>query len=88
MGTGALSEDISRNLTSEVNGPIVLQIQKVKNIAVPSRQQHDPSPSKRLLRLQLTDSHVLVSAVEFNGPINNLRYVQNSCCDILPSSAI
>lgn len=86
MGTTkALSEDISRNLVSEIKGPIVLQIQRVKNIAVPSTKQHNPSPSRRLLRVQLTDGHVHVSAVEFEGPINNLRYAESLCCGLLSS---
>ena len=79
IGAGALSEDISRNLINEVSGPIVLQIQKIKNVAVPSTQQYNPSPSNRLLRLQLTDGNVHVPAVEFEVPVNNLRYDKNSC---------
>ena len=74
MGSGVLSEDISRNLLSEVSGPVVLQIQKIKNVATPSTKQYDPSPSKRLLKLQLTDGRVHVTGVEFEGPVNSLRY--------------
>lgn len=81
MGAGVLSEDISRNLVNEVSGPIVLQIQKIKNVATPSTKQYDPSPSKRLLKLQLTDGrvHAYVTAVEFDGAINNVRYVWRPC---------
>ena len=57
----------------QVKGPIVLQIQKVKNIAVPSTKQYHPSPSRRLLRLHLTDGHVYCSAVETEGAVENLR---------------
>ena len=57
----------------QVEGPIVLQVQKVKNVAVPSSKQHLPSPSRRLLRLQLTDGHVYCSAVETGGAVDTLR---------------
>lgn len=82
IGSGALSDDISRNLTSEVSGPIILQIHKIKNAATPSTKQHNPSPGKRLLRIQLTDGLVHVSAVELEGPLRNFRYAWN----LLPSS--
>lgn len=57
----------------QVKGPIVLQIQKVKNVALPSTKQYHPSPSRRLLRLQLTDGHVYCSAVETEGAVDSLR---------------
>ncbi len=59
--------------THRVDGPIVLQVQRVKNVAVPSNKQHDPSPSKRLLRLQLSDGHTHIGAAEIEGPIEKLR---------------
>lgn len=55
---------------------LVLQIQRVKNVAVPSEKQHNPSPSKRLLRLQLSDGHMSISAAEIEGPIERLRCVE------------
>lgn len=66
----------------KVEGPMVLQIQRIKNVAVPSGKQHDPSPSKRLLRLHLTDGHTNFSAIEIEGPIEKLRYVLYSKASI------
>ena len=57
--------------------PLVFQIQKVKNVALPSSKQQDSSPSKRLLRLQLTDGHTTLSATEVDGPIERLRQEEN-----------
>ena len=57
----------------QLQGPLVLQLQKVKNVAVPSSKQHQASPNKRLLRLLLTDGHTSLSAVETEGPVEKLR---------------
>ena len=57
----------------KIQGPLVLQVQKVKNVAVPSGKQHQPSPSKRLLKLLLTDGHRNISAAETDGPVERLR---------------
>lgn len=62
-----------------MTGPIVLQIQKVKNVAVPSTKQHNPSSAKRLMRLQLTDGKVSISAVETEGAIDKLKCVIICC---------
>lgn len=73
-----LSEQICHGGPHKINNfPLVLQIQRVKNVAVPSGKQHDPSPNRRLLRLQLTDGHVTISATEIDGPIEKLRCVVN-----------
>ena len=56
-----------------MKGPLILQIQKIKNVAVPSGKQHDASPSKRLLRLVVTDGHVNIGAVETDGAVAALR---------------
>lgn len=54
-------------------GPLILQLQKVKNVAVSPSKQNSQS-SKRFLRLELTDGHKNISAVELQGPIDQLRY--------------
>ena len=75
IGAPGVSSDVARNLEHSLEGqPLVLQLQKVKNVAVPSTKQLLPSPSKRLLRLQLTDGHTTLSAVETEGPQRGLRY--------------
>ena len=49
----------------QVKGPLILQIQKITNIAVPSYHQHDGSGGgSRLLKLQLTDGHIYCNALE------------------------
>jgi len=58
----------------QVVGPLILQIQKVKNVAVSSSKQNAQT-NKRFLRVELTDGHKNISAVELEGPIGQLRYV-------------
>ena len=53
---------------------MVLQIQKVSNVAVPTAKHHDDSCKKRLLKLQLTDGHTYCHAIEYGLPIPHLRY--------------
>ena len=53
---------------------MVLQIQKVSNVAVPTSKHHDDSCKKRLLKLQLTDGHNYYHAIEYGSPIPHLRY--------------
>ena len=57
----------------QVAGPLILQIQKVKNVAVPSSKQNSQT-SKRFLRVELTDGQKNISAMELEGPIGQLRY--------------
>ncbi len=73
VGDNSLPVDVVRSMTGEVVGPLVLQIQKVKNVAMPSNKQHLPTPSRRMLRLQLTDSGEYMSAIESDGAIDKLR---------------
>ena len=48
-----------------MKAPLILQIQKVNNIGVPSYHQHDGSEGGiRLLKLQLTDGHLYCNALE------------------------
>ena len=70
----SLPPDINRKRQHMIEGPLVLQVHKVKNAAVPSSKQHDSSSIKRLLRLQLTDGHAYISAIELEGPIPKLRF--------------
>lgn len=49
----------------QVKAPLILQIQKVTNIAVPSYHQHDGhGGGARLLKLQLTDGYTYCNALE------------------------
>ncbi len=73
IGDQSLSAEVVRSQTGEVMGQCVLQIQRVKNVAMPSTKQHLPSPSKRMLRFQLTDGKEYVNAIETDGHIDKLR---------------
>ncbi len=73
IGDQLLPGDVIHSQTGEVKGPCVLQMQRIKNVAVSSTKQHLPSPSKRLLRLQLTDGKEYISALETDGYIDKLK---------------
>lgn len=47
-----------------IDSPVVLQIQKVRNVAVPKAHENDPNASVRLLRLNVTDGKMTFSALE------------------------
>ena len=47
-----------------MKAPLILQIQKVSNIAVPSYQDDGSGGGVRLLKLQLTDGHTYCNALE------------------------
>lgn len=64
IGEGGLPEDVSRNKVESITGPVVVQIQKIRNVAAPkSNPESDHSP--RLLRLHLTDGTSYCSAVQW-----------------------
>lgn len=70
IGEGGLPEDVSRNKVDSVTGPVVVQIQKIRNVAAPkSNQESDYSP--RLLRLHLHDGTSYCSAIQW-GRWNNI----------------
>lgn len=60
--TGPIAQTNSTNDISTV--PLILQIQKVRNVAVPKAKENDTSASDRLLRLTLTDGKISFSALE------------------------
>ena len=57
---------------------MVLQVQRVRNVAVPSNKQFSGGSGRRLLRVQLTDGRVTVAGVEIEGGIPNLRSATHS----------
>lgn len=61
-------------LFCQIHGPMVLQIQKVRNISAPKANE-DSGVAPPLLRLQLTDGHTTVMAVVLNS-ISKIRYSQ------------
>ncbi|KAF3825780.1 hypothetical protein GH733_006607, partial [Mirounga leonina] len=48
-----------------LEGPCVLQIQKVRNVAAP-KDNEESQAAPRMLRLQMTDGHIGCTAVEFS----------------------
>lgn len=56
----------------QVAGPLVLQLQRVRNVALPPSAPPTATPSRRLLRLQLTDGHTHVGAVEVEGEMEGV----------------
>jgi len=57
----------------QVDGPFILQIQKVRNVAVPKESDHlQGDGGQKLMRLSLTDGQGTCTAVDMNG-ISGLR---------------
>ncbi|KAH7968541.1 hypothetical protein HPB52_009553 [Rhipicephalus sanguineus] len=70
IGEGGLPEDVSRNKVDSITGPVVVQIQKIRNVSAPkSNPESDHSP--RLLRLHLYDGTSYCSAIQW-GRWNNI----------------
>ncbi|XP_065886485.1 tudor domain-containing protein 3-like isoform X2 [Dysidea avara] len=62
IGSKCLSDTIPRGVPQEVQSPVILQVQKIINIASPSCQQNEGGT--RLLKLQLTDGYIYCNALE------------------------
>ena len=57
---------------SQITGPIVLQIQKIRNISAPVARE-DSSVAPRMLRIVLNDGVINCTALELE-PIQSIRY--------------
>ncbi|KAE8626101.1 hypothetical protein XENTR_v10006506 [Xenopus tropicalis] len=64
-GKKFLPNDINGGKVEKVNGPCVLQIQKIRNISAP-KDNEESQAAPRMLRLQLTDGHTSCTAIELN----------------------
>ncbi|OCT92680.1 tudor domain-containing protein 3 [Xenopus laevis] len=64
-GKKFLPNDINGGKVEKVNGPCVLQIQKIRNISAP-KDNEESQAAPRMLRLQLTDGQTNCTAVELN----------------------
>ena len=51
----------------------MLQVQRVRNVALPSTKQFSSGSGRRLLRVQLSDGRLSLSGVEMEGAIAGLR---------------
>uniref|UniRef100_A0A8D0J6R6 Tudor domain-containing protein 3 n=1 Tax=Sus scrofa TaxID=9823 RepID=A0A8D0J6R6_PIG len=60
-----LESDIYSFVFWQLEGPCVLQIQKIRNVAAP-KDNEESQAAPRMLRLQMTDGHISCTAVEFS----------------------
>lgn len=66
IGKKFLPNDISSGgKVEKLEGPCVLQIQKIRNVAAP-KDNEESQAAPRMLRLQMTDGHISCTAVEFS----------------------
>ncbi|XP_064481508.1 tudor domain-containing protein 3-like isoform X2 [Ornithodoros turicata] len=64
ISEGGLPEDVVRNRVDTVSGPVVVQVQKVRNVSAPkSNPESEFAP--KLLRLQITDGSSYCSALQW-----------------------
>ncbi|CAB4026144.1 Hypothetical predicted protein, partial [Paramuricea clavata] len=63
IGFKVLTEEVKRGQVKMVEGPLVLQIQKIRNISAPKANE-ESGAAPRLLKLQLTDGHTTCFALE------------------------
>ncbi|XP_046853877.1 tudor domain-containing protein 3-like [Xenia sp. Carnegie-2017] len=80
IGTKRLSEYVKRGQVQSVEGPFVLQIQKIRNISAPKANE-ESSIAPRLLKLQLTDGHTTCFALEHS-------HIQKLSLSTLPGTKI
>uniref|UniRef100_A0A3B4WMS7 Survival of motor neuron-related-splicing factor 30 n=1 Tax=Seriola lalandi dorsalis TaxID=1841481 RepID=A0A3B4WMS7_SERLL len=63
-GRKFLPADINSGRTEKLEGPCVLQVQKVRNISAP-KDHEESQGAPRMLRLQMTDGHTTCVGLEF-----------------------
>ncbi|XP_004067207.1 tudor domain-containing protein 3 [Oryzias latipes] len=64
IGSKILPSDINSGKTEKLEGPCVLQVQKVRNISAP-KDNEESQGAPRMLRLQMTDGHTTCVGLEF-----------------------
>lgn len=65
IGKKFLPGDINGGKVEKIDGPCVLQIQKIRNVSAP-KDNEESQGAPRMLRLQMTDGHTACTAIEFN----------------------
>ncbi|XP_052279000.1 tudor domain-containing protein 3-like isoform X2 [Dreissena polymorpha] len=63
IGKKWLPEEVNRGKADCVQGPGVLQLQKIRNVSAP-KDNEESQGAPRLMKLSLTDGHITCSAVE------------------------
>jgi len=66
LGEKILPENINSGQVKTIDGPIVLQLQKIKNVSAPTIHQ-DSQGAPRMLKLNLTDGSTHCVGVEFQS---------------------
>ncbi|XP_008273745.1 tudor domain-containing protein 3 isoform X2 [Stegastes partitus] len=64
IGRKFLPSDINSGRTEKLEGPCVLQVQKVRNISAP-KDHEESQGAPRMLRLQMTDGHTTCVGLEY-----------------------
>ncbi|XP_035508244.1 tudor domain-containing protein 3 [Morone saxatilis] len=64
IGRKFLPSDINSGRTEKLDGPCVLQVQKVRNVSAP-KDHEESQGAPRMLRLQMTDGHTTCVGLEF-----------------------
>ncbi|XP_051768521.1 tudor domain-containing protein 3-like isoform X1 [Ctenopharyngodon idella] len=64
IGKSFLPADINSGRIEKLEGPCVLQVQKIRNVAAP-KDHEESQASPRMLRVQMTDGHTLCTGLEF-----------------------
>ncbi|KAI4902221.1 hypothetical protein NFI96_025305 [Prochilodus magdalenae] len=80
IGKSFLPTDINGGRVEKLEGPCVLQVQKVRNVAAP-KENEESQAAPRMLRLQMTDGQTMCTGLEFkhlskisHPPITRLSY--------------
>ncbi|RLW08243.1 hypothetical protein DV515_00003287 [Chloebia gouldiae] len=66
IGKKFLPSDINGGKVEKLEGPCVLQIQKIRNVAAP-KDNEESQAAPRMLRLQMTDGHTNCTAIEYSS---------------------
>uniref|UniRef100_A0A8B9C362 Tudor domain-containing protein 3 n=1 Tax=Anser brachyrhynchus TaxID=132585 RepID=A0A8B9C362_9AVES len=66
IGKKFLPSDINGGKVEKLEGPCVLQIQKIRNVAAP-KDNEESQAAPRMLRLQMTDGHTSCIAIEYSS---------------------
>ncbi|XP_076879604.1 tudor domain-containing protein 3 isoform X2 [Brachyhypopomus gauderio] len=64
IGKGFLPADINSGRVEKLEGPCVLQVQKIRNVAAP-KEHEESQAAPRMLRLQMTDGQTMCTGLEF-----------------------
>uniref|UniRef100_A0A8C1WQ28 Survival of motor neuron-related-splicing factor 30 n=1 Tax=Cyprinus carpio TaxID=7962 RepID=A0A8C1WQ28_CYPCA len=64
IGKSFLPTDINSGRIEKLEGPCVLQVQKIRNVAA-SKDHEESQAAPRMLRLQMTDGHTACIGLEF-----------------------